>query len=155
MHSLFGKQAITASCLFLLLIATSGCVILPIPTPAHGGAGVITEESVESLEAGKVTRADLLLKLGDPAERLQEDRFFVYRWELTYGYLMWAISFLGPGAGVGDINALTGDHFLLVEFLPDNRLRRLKFITPTMFHRTREQVDELIKEWNQSSSESS
>jgi hypothetical protein len=155
MDSLFGRRTATASCLFLILVATSGCVILPIPTPAHGGAGVITEESVASLEAGKVTRADVLLKLGDPAERLQEDRFFVYRWELTHGYLMWAISFLGPGAGAGDIHALTGDHFLLVEFLPGNRLRRLKFISPTMFHRTRDQVDELIKEWSQSSSESS
>jgi hypothetical protein len=153
MHSLFGKQAITASCLFLLLIATNGCVILPIPTPAHGGAGVITEESVESLEAGKATRGDVLLKLGDPAERLQEDRFFVYRWELTHGYLMWAVSFLRPGAGAGDIHALTGDHFLLIEFLPDHRLRRLKFITPRMFHRTRDQVDELIREWSQSPSE--
>lgn len=100
MHSLFGKQAITASCLFLLSIATNGCVILPIPTPPHGGAGVITEESVESLEAGKATRADVLLKLGDPAERLQEDRFFVYRWELTHGYLMWALVFCVPALGL-------------------------------------------------------
>jgi outer membrane protein assembly factor BamE (lipoprotein component of BamABCDE complex) len=150
MHSLFGLQTITISYLFLLLIATNGCMILPIPTPAHGGYGVITEESVESLESGKATRADVLLKLGDPAERLHQDRFFVYRWELTHGYLF--VAFAAPGAGFG--GPVTGDHFLLIEFLPDNRIKRFKFISPRIFHRTREQLDELIKEWSGSSSDS-
>jgi hypothetical protein len=139
---------VIATFLLVLLIPTSGCIILPVPTPAHGGYGVITEESVKSLEASKATRADLLLKLGDPAERLQQDRFFVYRWELIHGYLMWGIG--AYGRGTGDINAITADHFLLVEFLPDNRLRRLEFITPRMFHHTREQLDELINAWSES-----
>ncbi len=149
MRFLFRQRLITASVLFLFFIA-SGCVILPIPTPAHGGYGVIMEASVDSLEPGKATRADVLLKLGDPAESLYQDRLFVYRWELTHGYLMWGVG-VGPRAAFGDINALTGDHFLLVEFLSNNRLKRLKFITPSIFHKTREQLDELIREWSQSS----
>ena len=144
-----GLIQISASVLFLVFFG-SGCIILPVPTPAHGGYGVITEDSVESLEAGKATRADVLLKLGDPAERISEDRFFVYRWELTHGYLMWAFG-AGPGMTVGDINALTGDHFLLIEFLPNNRIKRLQFISPSIFHNTRERLDKLIKEWGQSS----
>lgn len=141
----FRQRMITASFLFLWSVG-SGCIILPIPTPAHGGYGVITEDSVESLEAGKATRADVLLKLGDPAERFYNDR-----WELTHGYLMWAIG--AYGAGTGDIHALTADHFLVIEFMPNNRLKRLQFISPSIFHNTRERLDELIKEWGPSSSD--
>ena len=65
-------------------LGLSGCII--IPTPSHGGVGVITEETIESFEPGKTTRADILLRLGDPAERLEEDRFFVYQWKRIHGY---------------------------------------------------------------------
>ena len=154
MHPPFGQQTITASFLFLLLIANNGCIILPIPTPAHGGYGVITEESIATLESEKATRADVLLKLGDPAERLYQDRFFVYEWVQTHGYLFWAVGG-GPGAA-GDIAPLTGPHFLVVEFLPDNRLKRFKFIDAGFFSQpARKQLDEVINEWISSSSESS
>jgi outer membrane protein assembly factor BamE (lipoprotein component of BamABCDE complex) len=148
MRVLFDQHTMIAIFLLVLVIVTSGCIILPVPTPAHGGYGVITEDSVELLQAGTAMRADVLLKFGDPAERLHQDRFFVYRWELTHGSFMWAIG--GYGGGTGDINAITADHFLLVEFLPDNRLRRLQFITPRMFHHTREQLDQLINAWRES-----
>jgi hypothetical protein len=153
MDSIVGKQIIGILILFLLVIPTHGCIILPIPTPAHGGYGVIINESIASLEPEKATRADVLLRIGDPAERLHQDRFFVYRWERTHGYLIWAIGGAGPSGGVGDINPLTANHFLLIEFLPDNRIKRSKFIdSKILSQRAREQLDELIQEWDRSSS---
>ena len=74
-------------------LGLSGCII--IPTPSHGGVGVIAKETIESFEPGKTTRADILLRLGEPAERLEEDRFFVYQWKRIHGY------FFAGGMGGG------------------------------------------------------
>src|SRR4029077_11967138 len=77
-------------------LGLSGCII--IPTPSHGGVGVITQETIESFEPGKTTRADILLRLGDPAERLKEDRFFVYQWKRIHGYFVAGGGYSGVGA---------------------------------------------------------
>ena len=103
-------------------LGLSGCII--IPTPSHGGVGVITEETIESFEPGKTTRADILLRLGDPAERLEEDRFFVYQWKRIHGY------FVAGGGYSGVAATLLATHSLGIEFTPDNRLKRVKVIHP-------------------------
>jgi hypothetical protein len=72
--------------IFFALTVLNGCLI--VPTPSHGGAGVITEESVESLKPEKSTRADMLHLLGDPAYGLEQDRFFVYWWKQTVAYFI-------------------------------------------------------------------
>jgi hypothetical protein len=156
MDSVVGKQIIPVVFLFLLVIPTHACIpiIIPIPTPAHGGYAVVGKESIESLEPEKATRAEVLLTIGDPAERLQEDRFFVYRWELKHGYLFWAIVFPG-GRGPSDVETLSGTHFLLIEFLPDNRLKRFQFIDLGLLsQRACGQLDELIQEWSRVPSDS-
>jgi hypothetical protein len=150
MDSIVGKQIVGVLILFLLIIPTHGCLILPIPTPGHGGYDVITQESIASLEPEKATRADVLLKIGDPAERWHQDRFFVYSWELKHGYLLVVIGYAAAG-----IRPVTGNHFLLIEFLPDNRIKRSKFTDAGIFSQpARKQLDELINEWRQSSSDS-
>jgi len=103
-------------------LGLSGCII--IPTPSHGGVGVITKETIESFEAGKTTRADILLRLGDPAERLEEDRFFVYQWKRIHGY------FFAGGGYSGVAAVLLATHSLGIEFTPDNQLKRVKVIHP-------------------------
>jgi len=103
-------------------LGLSGCIILP--TPSHGGVGVITKEIIESFEPGKTTRADILLRLGDPAERLEEDRFFVYHWIRIHGY------FAAGGGYSGIVLPLPAKHSLGIEFTPDNRLKRVKVIHP-------------------------
>jgi hypothetical protein len=115
-----------------LLVTTSACII--IPTPPHGGVGVITEKAVESLKPESSTRADVLHRLGDPAERLEEDRFFVYRWEKTVAY--WDA--IGPVAS----NVIKDVHYLLLEFTQNNRLRRLNFVDGG-----RLMLDKVLDEW--------
>jgi hypothetical protein len=110
-------------------LGLSGCIMI-IPTPSYGGVGVITKETIESFEPGKTTRADVLLRLGDPAGRLEEDRLFVYQWTRKHG--RWGAGIPVPMVGViplgkGDI---LRSHYLALEFTPDNRVKRLKLLDP-------------------------
>ena len=108
--------------LVVMELGLSGCII--IPTPSHGGEGVIAKETIESFEPGKTTRADILLRLGAPVERLEEDRFFLYRWVRLHGY--WV-----AGAGyTGGMGPLYATHYLGIEFTPDSRLKRVKMFEP-------------------------
>ena len=115
------------ACRMVLLVLTgvglSGCIL--IPTPSVVGYSVITNKSIESLEPGKTTRADVLLKLGEPGERLEDDRIFVYHWEQVTGFGM------VPTALGGTI---TNDHYLGLEFRPDNRLKRVKEFSGDWLH---------------------
>jgi hypothetical protein len=97
--------------LVLTGVGLGGCIL--IPTPSVVGYSVITDKTIESLEPGKTTRADVLLKLGEPGERLENDRIFVYHWEQVAGF------------GIGP-TSLTNDHYLGLEFGPDKRLKRVK-----------------------------
>ena len=112
-------DAIVMACRMVLLVLTgvglSGCFL--IPTPSVVGYSVITNKTIESLEPGKTTRADVLLKLGEPGERMEDDRIFVYHWEQVAGFGM------VPTALGGTI---TNDHYLGLEFGRDNRLKRVK-----------------------------
>ena len=107
------------ACRMVLLVLTgvglSGCIL--IPTPSVVGYRVIPNKTTESLEPGKTTRADVLLKLGEPRERLEDDRIFVYHWEQVAGFGM------VPTALGGTI---TNDNYLGLEFGSDNRLKQVK-----------------------------
>jgi len=115
--------------LLLTGIAANGCISVYLPEPAHGGERVITEETVEPLKPGQSTRADVLHLLGDPTgERREEDRFFVYYWRVTVG--QWEYLPVTPLSF--PIWEPYRPEFerrgLIIEFTPDNRVRRLKFI---------------------------
>ena len=101
--------------LVLIGVGLSGCIL--IPTPSVVGYRVIPNKTIESLETGKTTRADVLLKLGEPGERLEDDRIFVYHWEQVAGFGMIPTALGG---------SMTKDHYLGLEFGPDNRLKRVK-----------------------------
>lgn len=116
-------DAIVKACRMVLLVLTGvglgGCIL--IPTPSVSGYSVITDKTIESLELGKTTRADVLLKLGEPGERLEDDRIFVYHWEQV--------------AGFGIVpTALTNDHYLALEFGPDKRLKLVKEFSGDWLH---------------------
>ncbi len=120
-------DAIVMACRMGLLVLTGvglgGCIL--IPTPSVSGYSVITNKAIESLEPGKTTRADVLLKLGEPGERLENDRIFVYHWEQVAGFGM------VPTALGGSI---TNDYYLGLEFGPDNRLKRVKEFSGDWLH---------------------
>jgi outer membrane protein assembly factor BamE (lipoprotein component of BamABCDE complex) len=117
--------------IFLMLLpAATGCFM---PTPPHGGFGVITNDSIEFIEPAKTTRADVLLRLGNPNHR-SDEQFFVYRWSRVHGFV--SVGF----AGGGDIQK---EHFLAIEFAPDNHVARFKLIDPWIFQTSRT----LLADW--------
>jgi len=108
--------------LALMGLGLSGCLIIPIPS--HGGDGVIPKETIESFEPGKTTRADVLLRLGVPSTRPEEERFVVYQWTRINGY--WEILIPPNGAG-GPIHHSC---YLGLEFTPEGRVKRVKVFDP-------------------------
>ena len=54
------------------LLFISSCIY--IPTSEHGGESMISDEAMNFFTPGKTTRADVLLRLGKPVQRFEEDR---------------------------------------------------------------------------------
>lgn len=119
-------RIITSFLIMYTAYSLYGCLFIPIPTPTHDyGQPIISEDVFKSFEQGKTTRADILLLLGYPEERLQDDRHIVYHWRRGEGY---ACVFLIPASGnCGPMNL---DHYLALEFGPDNRLKRFIYLKP-------------------------
>lgn len=99
-------------------IITGGCpLILPMPYQINAPA----EEIVQMIKPQVTTRTDVLMTLGDPNFRLEDDRFFVYDWAETQAVVG---IILGPNLGVGtELGSLRA---LAIEFVPDGRVARLK-----------------------------
>jgi hypothetical protein len=105
------------SCLAILGICfLPGCI--PIPAPPHGLGVVPDMDAIKSFRLQHSTRADVLLKLGEPRYRLDGDRFLIYEWEVAYGYLVIG----GPGAAFP--LPVSFPHYLCLEFGADSRLVR-------------------------------
>ena len=75
-------------CIVLLL---AGCV----PTIPYGIDRVYDIKAYETLHPCEATRADVLMTLGEPLYRLEEDRFFMYKWKVVYawGYIPYGTPF--------------------------------------------------------------
>lgn len=68
--------------LFAVLLIHGGCCF-PIPAiDLTAVNGVVPNKAIKSLSQGKSMRADVLLLLGDPNERREQDRFFIYEWRV-------------------------------------------------------------------------
>ena len=103
--------------LILSILLIAGC--LYVPTHEHGES-MITDEAMKFFEPHKTTRADVLLRFGDPVQRLEGDRYFIYHWETIIAYI-----FVGGGYS-GAVGPDTNLHYLCLEFTPDNILKRWK-----------------------------
>jgi outer membrane protein assembly factor BamE (lipoprotein component of BamABCDE complex) len=125
------SYSVAAVFMYFTAICANGCipVFLPIPAPPHG-VRMITEDTVEPLKPGQSTRADVLHLLGDPLERREDDRFFVYGWGITWAYTYSALFVLVPKAPpiIESFDPVSERRGLIIEFTPDNRFRRSQFI---------------------------
>ena len=123
--------------LFTAFVA-NGCVPVYLPEPPHG-VRVITEETLEPLKPGQSTRADVLHLLGDPGVRIKEDRFFVYYWFLQTGMWNWIPLLPFPGGRDLPPEPVWEHRGLVIEFTPDNHVKRLQFYKDDEWSDTLEQ----------------
>lgn len=106
------------------LVLLAGCVPLPMPGSVEGG---ISDEAVRRIQPDTTTRADVLLMLGNPAERLENDSAFVFEWLQSYG----SVAFVTGGPGAAGPVATTGQvgcHALAIQFGPDGVVTRANII---------------------------
>jgi hypothetical protein len=113
-----GKQFLIFPLLLIGALSLVSCIA--IPTPPHGLGVVPDKEALESLRPGEATLADILLLLGEPKYRLEDDHFLMYEWMVAYGYV--AVGMYGAGTAF----PVAAPHYLCLEFGPGSRLVRLE-----------------------------
>ncbi len=84
----------------LVLLLSSGCIMIPIPSREQVVTGQhITSPVVDSIVPGLTTRTDLLERLGKPYTTLDKPHVLVYPWTMAGGGLLWVSGFTSGGAG--------------------------------------------------------
>jgi outer membrane protein assembly factor BamE (lipoprotein component of BamABCDE complex) len=119
------------------LAALCGCLI--VPTPEHGlisGKGAVEPDTLGEFQVGHSTRADVLLRLGEPSQRRGNDRVFVYSWEVARGW--W---FVGAGySGTG--GPIPKQKYAAIRFDDAGVADDVRFVDPSWFQRASKELDE-------------
>ena len=120
--------------LIIVIILINSCVYIPLP---EHGEGVVPDEAMNFLVPGETTRVDVILRFGDPIQRFEEDRFFLYHWKLIDGYLI----ILDADSPMEELN------YLCMEFTHENLLKRWKhFEGGFWFNHPEKQIMEWMKD---------
>jgi hypothetical protein len=130
------------SILSLLVLFSTGCVI--VPTPEHGllsGRGEICEEDLTFLKIGKTTLVDVLLRFGEPDFTRNNNKVLVYQWKVIGGY--YAVG----GGYSGDAGPLEISYLLLLEFDKGNYLKRFERKKPGWFDGWSYESCKVVEEW--------
>lgn len=135
--------AFAGVCLAMVTVPWQGCVIIPIPAPEHGllhGHGAIAEAETNVLEVGKTTREEILLQFGEPQISFNEDRMFLYTWEVIRGYVLVGVAYLFGGVGV-----IPKDYLVFLEFDEYSKLKRIERTSLGVFDQSiAKQMDQWI-----------
>ena len=79
------------------------------------GLGMIERVTIDSIKPG-MARFDVLLLVGDPDERVNDDRYFIYRWDETHAAVLIGGYTVGYAIPIEDRNALA------IEFTSDHKV---------------------------------
>lgn len=127
--------------LMLVAFFTGSCLPLYIPTPPiQDGNARITEEQFKFFQVGKTQRKDVLLQFGGPAWTWQNERFYVYSWELVHG-IFFMVSIIGA-----DEEHVSKIYYLCLEFAPDGTLKRFTHIEGLSRDKAQEKIAKWMKE---------
>ena len=110
-----------------------------IPTPEQdllSSRGQIDKPAMEFLDPGTTTMEQVLLRFGEPDATLNDQRIFVYHWQVARAYF---VIFVPDGAG-GPIGK---DYLMLLSFDESSRLERFGRVTPGLF----ETIDKRVRRW--------
>jgi len=114
-------RALARAVALALVVTASGCPFF-LPTPGVHERG-LSREAVRKIEPNTSTRADVVLLLGNPDERVEDDRFFVYDWHETHAVLGFIVAAGGAANGIAVV--FGENRVLLLEFAPDGRVVRI------------------------------
>lgn len=122
------KRILPFTFALLGLLATMGCVVVPIPAT---GKKVISGSRVETndvsfIQPGKTTRWELIQRLGPPGRFYNDLLVATYPWQTASLYVAWAI--FVPDVGAGDVEAVAKTHLFLVQFDACDRVVRHEFV---------------------------
>jgi hypothetical protein len=99
-------RACRAAAAAFLALTLCGCIVLPAPVhrwqgPSTGSRDNVSAASAPKIVEGQTTRLDLLLALGEPDGRGEQDQWFTYRTHKARGGWHWALILAGisPPAG--------------------------------------------------------
>jgi len=127
-----GFKALLAAIVLLL----QGCIVIPLDHVQSDG--FVEADATSALRAGEATRADVLLRLGEPDRRYLDDRVLGYRWTETLA-VVGLLAPPGHGAGL----SVSEYRVLLIEFDDAGRLRRAEVLHAMGEKR----FEERIREW--------
>ena len=119
------------------LLLLSGC--LPVPTWPHAISVAPDKDACEAFVIGEATRADVLLVMGDPHYTLDDDRFFMYEWTVSYGYVI-----IGGYTAAVPI-PVTAPHYYCLEFGPDSRLLRREHLAGSLYGKPAKAMGKCMK----------
>jgi hypothetical protein len=102
----------------LLLLFSSACMVIPTPEHRIGGRVPCDEEKTAFMVKDTTKKEEVLLKLGEPDLVLNQERIFVYRWEMVAAYFFVGAYYSGGGGPI------QRPHFLIIEFNERNIIRR-------------------------------
>lgn len=120
-----GKSSAASIAEVVGLAATIAFVAGCIPTPVPGwSASEIPVETTRAIEPGKTTRADVLLMLADPQERIGNDDCFIYPWEERQGgVIFWTGAPMAFPIAAAQAESC---HKLVIKFAPSGYVASVK-----------------------------
>lgn len=107
------------SALLLLAVSQAACVV---PAGRAPGPGRVDESTVKDLKSGFLTRAETLMRLGEPDLRYLDDRVFAYRWTETLAIVLVAGGYQAGGFDISE------QRRLMIEFDAGGATRRVEVI---------------------------
>ena len=126
------------SAALLLACLAGGCIVVPLPVPAHSRnperREVLTEAQLEFLREGETTRAEVLLQLGEPDRSTPDGAALLYCWEPARALLLW-----GTYGAAGW--ALLGPDSALVLRFDEGGVLRARELAEDWFEPVREMLD--------------
>lgn len=117
--------------LMLLVTLLSGCII-PVPTPGHSYGPTVDKDTFDALQPGIASRADVLLTLGQPTSRLEDDRYLIYTWTVVHGY---TVIVVGYYSGFILPVPVTTPNYLCLEFGANAELVRRENLRGSLYEK--------------------
>lgn len=93
--------------------AVAGCLVVPVPLPGIKSGRAVNEATAHEIAVG-TSKAEVLLRLGEPDSVSIDGRIFAYRFSRTWGAVFWAIG--GAGAAQGGAEPLQYGEAIVIAF---------------------------------------